>query len=78
MTWPEGSENPEGKASERNPDVVRSAHRNYFYGLLLSTSLAMNTRDCAGTGDSLRLVSDWGYGWRFQLGGVLIMCGICF
>ena len=26
MTWPEGSEDPEGKASERNPDVVRSAH----------------------------------------------------
>ena len=25
MTWPEGSEDPEGKASERNPDVVRSA-----------------------------------------------------
>ena len=26
MTWPEGSEDPEGKASERNPDVMRSAH----------------------------------------------------
>lgn len=26
MTWPEGSEDPEGKASEKNPDVVRSAH----------------------------------------------------
>ena len=30
MTWPEGSEDPEGKASERNPDVVRSAHWQHF------------------------------------------------
>ena len=26
MTWPEGSEDPEGEAPERNQDVMRSAH----------------------------------------------------
>ena len=43
MTWPEGSEDPEGKASERNPDVVRSAHRTQKCVFLQKSGLFLVT-----------------------------------